>query len=319
MIKLKFTYKGAKTLLKFVFFSFFLLNIFSVFAQQVPHYAQYMYNMQVLNPAFVGSKSDFNATLLSRGQWVRIDGAPQTTTFSVNTRLNSGFGLGATVVNDQIGLLDNTNVNLDVSYTIATSQNGRLALGLKGGIAFYNNDLASGTTVDNEIYASTSGQFGNFGFGMLYSTNKYYVGLSAQNLFESPMFIVQDDFQTIRGLERGNYFLTGGMAFELSKFGDVKFLPSTMIKYTPTLPISIDLNTNFRFSGVFEVGVSYRHQNSVSAMASVILYDRIRIGYAYENYFTSIVQNLSSHEIILRVDLKLRRNKKWLYLDCCYF
>ncbi len=319
MIKLNFTYKRVLPALKLMLFSLTLLQLTSANAQQVPHYAQYMYNTQVLNPAFVGLRSDLNATLLSRGQWINVDGAPQTTTFSLNTRLNSGFGLGAVVISDQIGLLDNTNLNLNVSYTIPTSQNGRLALGLKGGLGFYNNDLASGVTVDNEVYASTSGQFFDLGFGMLYSTNKYYVGLSAMNIFESPMFFVEDDISTIKGLERANYFLTGGTVFELSKFGDVKFLPSTMIKYTPTLPISIDLNANFRFNNIFEFGVSYRHQNSVSAMASVILYNRIRIGYAYENYFTSAVQNLNTHEIILRVDLKLNRKNRWLFLDCCSF
>lgn len=313
------TYRVQKLALKLIFFSLFLLLHTSALPQQAPHYAQYMYNTQVLNPAFVGLRSDLNATLLSRGQWVNVDGAPQTTTFSLNTRLNSGFGLGATVISDQIGLLDNTNVNLNVSYTIPTSQNGRLALGLTGGLGFYNNGLASGVTVDNEVYASTTGEFFDLGFGMLYSTNTYYVGLSAMNLFESPMFFTEDDLSTIKGLERANYFLTGGTVFELSQFGDIKFLPSTMIKYTPTLPISIDLNANFRFNNNFEVGVSYRHQNSASAMASVILYDRIRIGYAYENYFTTAVQNLNSHEIILRVDLKLNRKNKWLFLDCCSF
>jgi type IX secretion system PorP/SprF family membrane protein len=319
MIEVFSTHKIIKSLLKLTLYSFLLFYIANVRAQQVPHYAQYMYNTQVLNPAFVGLRSDFNATLLSRGQWVNVDGAPQTTTFSVNTRLSSGFGFGAVVISDQIGLLDNTNVNLNASYTIPTSQNGRLALGLKGGLGFYNNDLASGITVDNESYASTTGQFFDMGFGMLYSTNRYYVGLSAMNIFESPMFFVEDNLSTIKGLERANYFLTAGAVFDLSRFGDVKFLPSTMIKYTPTLPLSVDLNANFRFNNIFEVGVSYRHQNSVSAMASVILYNRIRIGYAYESYFTNAVQNLSSHEIILRVDLKLKRKNKWLFLDCCSY
>jgi type IX secretion system PorP/SprF family membrane protein len=275
--------------------------------------------MQVLNPAFVGSKSDFNATLLQRGQWINVDGAPETTTFSLNTRLYSGFGLGATVVRDEIGLVDNTDLNLDLSYTIPTSEFGRLAFGVKAGIAFFNNDLASGITVDNEVYASTSGQYGNLGFGMLYSSSNYFVGLSVQNLFESPVFQIQDDIQIVEGLERANYFLTGGMSFDLSRFGNIEFLPSLMVKYTPTLPISIDINTNFRFNNILEAGVSYRHQNSISAMAAVIVYEKFRIGYAYESYFTSINQNLNSHEIILRFDLNFKRNKRWLFQDCCYF
>jgi type IX secretion system PorP/SprF family membrane protein len=145
------------------------------------------------------------------------------------------------------------------------------------------------------------------------------MGLSVQNLFESPVFQLQDDMQTVEGLERGNYFLTGGMSFDLSRFNNIEFLPSVLVKYTPTLPVSIDINANFRFNNIFEAGVSYRQQNSISAMASIIVYKNYRIGYAYENYFTSIGQNLSSHEIILRLDLNFKRNKRWLFQDCCYF
>lgn len=297
----------------------FMLFSFVVTAQQAPHYAQYFYNMQVLNPAFVGSKSDFNAALLTRTQWINIEGAPETTTFSANTRINSGFGFGGTVISDKIGLVDNTDLNIDVSYTIPTSQFGRLSFGVKTGIAFFNNDLASGITVDNEVYASTTGQYGNLGFGMLYTTDKFYVGLSVQNLFESPVFRLQEDIQTVRGLERGNYFLTAGMPIQISKFNNIVFLPSTMLKFNPTLPVSIDLNANFIFDDIFDVGLSYRYQNSYSGMVGVLISERFRVGYAYENYLSSIGQNLSSHELILRVDLNFKRNKRWLFLNCCNF
>lgn len=307
------------TYIKLAIASLMFLCATNVNAQQVPHYAQYRYNMQVLNPAFVGAKSDFNAALLTRQQWINVDGTPETTTFSVNTRLNSGFALGATIISDKIGLVDNTDINLDVSYTIPTSQYGRLTLGIKGGIAFFNNDLASGITVDNEVYASISGDYGNLGFGMLYSSKDYYIGLSAQNLFKSPVFKLQDDVQTLKALERGNYFLTGGMSVELSKFNDVVFYPSAMIKYTPTLPISIDVNANFVFDKKFEAGVSYRLQNSLSAMVAIIINEKFRIGYAYENYITGLGRSFNTHEIILRLELDLKRSKRWLYTNCCNF
>jgi len=319
MIKTIIKHINLKHNFKIVLIVFMFFNINVSYAQQEPHYAQYKYNMQVLNPAFVGSKSDLNASLLTRQQWMNVEGAPETTTFSVNTRLKSGFGIGATVISDQIGLVDNTNLNLDVSYTVPTSQFGRLALGVKSGISFFNNDLASGTTVDNEVYASTSGNYGNLGFGMLYSSKDYYVGLSVQNLFKSPVFELQDDIQTVKGLERGNYFLTGGTAINLSKFNDVVFYPSAMIKYTPTLPLSVDMNANFVYNSKFEAGISYRIQKSISAMVSVILNEKFRIGYAYENYMTGLGKNLNTHEILLRIDLKFGDNndRRWLNMDCC--
>ena len=319
MINIIITHIKFTNKLKIGFFCFLLLNVLFVNAQQAPHYAQYFYNMQVLNPAFVGSKSDFNAAILTRRQWINVEGAPETSTFSVNTRINSGFGFGATVISDKIGLVDNTDLNFDVSYTVPTSEFGRLSFGVKSGISFFNNDLASGITVDDEVYASTTGQYGNLGFGFLYSSEDFYVGLSTQNLFKSPVFRLQDDIQTVEGLERGNYFLTGGMSIELSKFKDIVFRPSTMIKYTPTLPLSVDINANFIFNSKYEIGASYRHQNSLSAMVSLLIDEKFRIGYAYENYLTSIGQNLNSHELILRIDLELKRNKRWLFLNCCDF
>ncbi len=301
-------------LLLVMVFNFYVGN-----AQQAPHYAQYMYNMQVLNPAFVGHKSDLNATLLSRGQWINVEGAPETVTFSLNTRLNSGWGIGATVVAENIGLVENTDLNIDASYSVPLSDTSLLSFGIKGGLSFFTNDLASGITVDNEVYASRTGQYGNMAFGLLYTSNKYYLGLSVLNVFESPVFRIQDDIQTVQGLERGSYFLTGGTIMELSKFSSITFRPSTLIKYSPTLPLSVDLNANFNFNNKFETGISYRHQNSISAMASVIFYDRFRIGYAYENFLAAFGPNLNSHEIILRVDFNLKRNRKWIYRDCCYF
>ena len=116
----------------------------SAYAQQAPHYAQYMYNMQIINPAFVGHKSDFNATLLARSQWVDVDGAPETITFSLNTRLTSGWGIGTSVIRDEIGLVDNTDLNIDVSYSVPLTDTSLLSFGVTGGIAFFNNDLASG-------------------------------------------------------------------------------------------------------------------------------------------------------------------------------
>jgi len=41
-------------------------------AQQDPHYTQYMYNMNVINPAYAGSKENLSIGMLYRKQWVEI-------------------------------------------------------------------------------------------------------------------------------------------------------------------------------------------------------------------------------------------------------
>lgn len=286
-------------------------------AQQLPHYTQYLYNMQIINPAFVGYRAELSMSVLARQQWVGVEGAPTTRTFSLNGRTRNGLGIGTTIVNDRIGLSETTNINVDASYTIVTSRNSRLSFGLKGGLNFFNNNLFDGITPDNELYASTTGRFVNVGFGGLFYTRKFYVGLAIPQLLESPQFYIEDNLKQGSIATNPNLFLSTGMLFKLSE--DILFRPSTMVRYTANLPTSIDVNSSFLYKNILETGVSYRHKNSISGLFTVILNKQYRIGYAYDHRFSVLGGNLNSHEIIFQMDLNFKRNTRWLMFNDCYF
>jgi type IX secretion system PorP/SprF family membrane protein len=293
-----------------------LFNLKS-YTQQLPHYTQYLYNMQIINPAFVGYRAELSMSVLARQQWVGVEGAPTTRTFSLNGRTRRGIGIGTTIINDEIGLSKITNVNLDASYTIVTSQNSRLSFGLKGGFTFFNSNLASGITPDTEIYASETGRSVNVGFGGLFYTQKFYVGLAIPQLLESPQFYIADNFQATSLAINPNIFLSSGILFKLSE--NVLFRPSTMIRYTTGLPVSVDLNTSFLYKNIIETGVSYRYKNSISGLFTVILNKKFRVGYAYDHRFSILGGNLSSHEIVLQLDLNFKRKTRWLLFNDCFF
>lgn len=299
------------------FFGFILLVSLMTQAQQTPHYTQYMYNMQVLNPGYVGARADLSLSLLNRNQWFGVEGAPKTTTFSINGRAFDGVGFGLTVINDKIGLAESTNVNLDASYTIVTSQYGRLSLGLKGGITFFDNNLSEGITPDNDVYASTNGSYPNIGVGAFYYNELFYVGLSAPYLLKTPQFRIDEANDTSGLSENINYFATLGMRYELSN--DILFKPSTLVKYAQNLPVSIDLNANFLYKEQIEFGLSYRFNDSASAMFAVILNKNFRIGYTYDHTLTDLGNNLGSHEVMLHLDLDFKKKGRWLHHTKCYF
>jgi len=293
------------------------LSALNTNAQQLPNYTQYLYNMQIINPAFVGYRADLSMSVLSRDQWVGLEGAPTTQTFSINGRTSRGLGIGATVVNDKIGLTTATNVNFDASYTLIISEASRLSLGLKGGMTFFNNNLFDGITPDNEVYASTSGNFPNVGFGALYYNRDFYVGLSVPYLLETPQFYIQDRFKETSLATNPNVFLSTGALFELSE--SVMFKPSTMVRYTTNQPVSVDVNANFLYNEVIEAGLSYRHQSSISALFTLLIKEKYRIGYAYDYKTIAIPGNLNTHEFILHIDLDFERNSRWLRHNKCYF
>ncbi|MDG1398800.1 MAG: type IX secretion system membrane protein PorP/SprF, partial [Polaribacter sp.] len=114
-----------------------------------------------------------------------------------------------------------------------------------------------------------------------------------------------------------NVFLSTGFLLKLTE--DVLFRPSTMVRYTASLPLSIDVNTNFLYKDIIETGISYRYKNSISGLFTLILNKKYRIGYAYDHRFSILGGNLSSHEIIFQMDLNFKRNTRWLLSNHCYF
>lgn len=295
-----------------------MLSITSISdAQQVPHYTQYLYNMQIINPAYVGVRSDLSVSVLSRQQWQGISGAPITNTFSVNGRANLGLGFGATFVQDKIGLSEINDINVDGSYTIVISETNRLSVGLKFGTTFFTNNLANGITPDQDVYASNSGQFYNVGFGSFFYNENFFVGLSVPYLLDSPQFFIQPDNREIKIAKNQHYFLSSGFIVPLSE--DLLLKPSTMIRYTSNLPISIDVNTNFMYQEMIEAGISYRYNNSISALFAVIINKKLRVGYAYDYRINSAIGNLNTHEFILQLDIDLKRDTRWLQSVNCFF
>ena len=166
----------------------FLISFTSVFGQQDAQYTQYMYNMNVLNPAYAGSRGNLSIGMLGRTQWVGIEGAPQTLTFSLNSPVGKNVGMGLSVIADTYGPVQEQNVFGDFSYTLKTSEFGRLALGLKAGASFLNVNLLSLNPNDPEFSDALSNNvnevFPNIGAGAYYYTDRFYLGLSAPNFIE---------------------------------------------------------------------------------------------------------------------------------------
>jgi type IX secretion system PorP/SprF family membrane protein len=281
-----------------------VVTLFEAQAQQDPHYTQYMYNMNVINPAYAGSKENLSFGLLYRKQWVDIQGAPSTFTFSGSTPAGKNVGIGLSIIADEIGPVKEQNVYGDFSYTLNLGGEHKLALGLKAGVTFQSIgllDLASTLPhpTDNAFGANTSNTFFNLGTGIFYYTDKYYVSFSVPNMIRATYL----DFNgTKYGTETQHYFLTGGYVFDLTP--NLKFKPFAMLKSAFNAPSSVDVSTNFLFNERFEIGASYRLDDSFGAMVNFAITPGLRIGYAYDNVISEIrTVAPSSHEIIVLFDL----------------
>jgi type IX secretion system PorP/SprF family membrane protein len=279
-------------------------------AQQDPHYTQYMYNMNVINPAYAGSKENLAFGLLYRKQWVDIQDSPTTFTFSGHSPAGRNVGLGLSLISDRIGPVEETNAYGDFSYTLNLGGEHRLALGLKAGLTFQNiglltdiNDGSLQDPTDEAFSSNSSNTYFNIGTGFFYYTQKYYIALSVPNMLKSKHLSVRESGEErVYGEESQHYFLTGGYVFDLSP--SVKFKPFAMLKSAFDSPASLDVSANFLFNEKFEAGLTYRLDDSFGAMVNYAITPSLRIGYAYDHIVSDLdVTTPSSHEVILLFDL----------------
>lgn len=278
-----------------------LLIATQVYGQQDPQYTQYMYNMNVINPAYAGSKENLSFGLLYRTQWAGVDGAPQTATFFGHAPISDKVGMGLSVISDEVGPVRETNVYADFSYTLNLGGEHKLAFGIKAGATFHDIGLAGIDLIDpgDPFFQDISTTTPNIGAGFFYHTEKYYFAASLPNILDS---VHLDANGNKIGSEESHYFITGGYVFDLSENTELK--PSFLVKSAFGAPTSFDVNLNARFFKKFEIGGSYRLDDSFSGLINFAITPSLRIGYAYDNVTSDIKRFApASHEFMLLFDL----------------
>ncbi|MBY0541804.1 MAG: type IX secretion system membrane protein PorP/SprF [Sphingobacteriaceae bacterium] len=282
-------------------------------AQQEAMYSQYMFNTLAINPAYAGSRNVTSATALYRNQWVGIQGAPETLTLSIDAPINSKkVGLGLQVFNDRIGVTSTTGAFGSYAYRLRLNK-GTLAFGLQAGASQYRADFQSvslNTFPSNDVAFSENINkvLVNFGAGIYYNTDRFYMGLSSPQILNNKLsnFTVQNN-NVFTGQALHIFFATG-YVFPL---GDVLALkPSVLIKGVKGAPIEADLNATLWINDVIAFGLQYRTEADMAAMIELQASPQIRIGYSYDRSLTKLVQyNSGSHEIMLRYEFGFKKGK----------
>lgn len=293
----------------------FIASLFvgKVNAQQEAMYSQYMFNTLAINPAYAGSRNVASATALYRSQWVGIDGAPETLTFTIDAPVhNNRVGLGLQVFSDKIGVTQNSGALASYAYRLRMEK-GTLAFGLQAGYSQYRAGLSS---VPLNSFSGPDAAFANdinkgllnLGAGIYYNSDRFYVGLSTPQLLNNQLnnFTVTND-NVFRG-QALHLFLASGYVFPLGTDFDLK--PSVLIKGVKGAPIEADLNANLWIKQVFSIGFQYRTSADIAAMVEVQATPQFRLGYSYDRSTTKLVQfNSGSHEIMLRYEFGFEKGR----------
>lgn len=268
-------------------------------AQQDAQFSQYMFNGIYINPAYAGYKEQLNVHAFYRNQWTGIQGSPKTMSVAIDAIANGGnVGLALQLSSDRLGAQRNESVYANYAYRIRMNADGsaRLAFGIGAGAVQLGIDGDLLNPNDPELFKPVGMQstiLPDARAGVYYSDDRFYAGLSADNLVSQ--YISIDRYAFIPQ-PKPHYYLTAGTLLPLSQ--DILLKPSFLLKDDRGGPTSLDLNAFLILANKFWIGGSYRtgvklysknylqkdliKTNSAVAAMQIFASENLRIGYAYD-------------------------------------
>jgi len=305
----------------------------SAFAQQRPHYTQYILNNYILNPALTGIENYTDVKISGRDQWVGLDGAPRTmyltihaplgkkdykssaTSYSVpgeNPRGNSYWanytasephhGLGFSIMNDKTGLYNRFSLNVSYAYHLGLTAKTNIAAGFAAGFQKIGRNGAKSTFNNNDPFDPAQGNVADIykirpdlSAGIWIYSADYFVGLSAQQVIPQKVAFTDDTlgFKLVPHL-----FATAGYRILINE--DVNAIPSVMVKYVSPTDPQFDVNVKLQYQDLFWIGGSYRYKDGYAAMVGLNVGNTFNVGYAYDFLQTPLnTVSKRSHEIII--------------------
>jgi type IX secretion system PorP/SprF family membrane protein len=299
------------------------------YAQQTIQLSQYIFNGLAVNPAYAGYKEDWTINLSSRLQWEGVDGAPKTSTLSIDgvtDGASKNIGLGLLVTNDKLGPENNSSVYANYSYRIRLNNDDsqRLCFGIGAGMIQYSINGAlfnAANTTDSSIPAGTVSKLTpDFRAGIYYYSPGFYLGASVLNLIPEAGL----DPNSIFISQVRNLYVTTGFLIPISPV--INWKPSVLFKEDFKGPTNVTAASYFLFNKILWVGASYsesvalwnkphlqndlNRSDALTGIIAVNITPLLRFGYSYD-FSTAKIQGYqsASHEISLTVGFARKKDR----------
>ena len=286
-----------------------VLALGRVGAQTDPLYTQYRSNMMSVNPAYAGSRDALTLGFLYRNQWVNLEGAPSTRTVTIHGPLKRNLGIGLGITNDVIGPTSQTGIFGNISGRIKLGTSTYFSGGVQLGFDYFSTNFVGITTSrpDRAFSEDVVSLLPNIGAGIYLYSEKFYLGFSVPKILSSTLFDGAVPAQDVK-LKR-HYTLIAGYIFNLTP--DLKFKPTTLLRFVEGAPISNDITAEFVVADKFWLGAFYRWEESTGVILGYNITPQFKIGYSYDYTLSELIAVSSgSHEITLTYDFIYNGGKK---------
>lgn len=272
-----------------------------------------MHNNLIFNPACTGQLDIPGLVLLTRHQWIGLEGAPSSQILTLHSRMkDKNIGIGLCIENDRIGPVHQMGFYASYSYTIKITRKSKLSMGLRGGLNTYQINLTRLHVIDQGDYLFTNDLknplLPNFGIGFYYTSNNIHISFSSPELFQNDLTPDGVVSSTKLSRKQRHYFLSGGGKFIL--YNDIELKPSLLIRIAHGAAPTFDLSAIAKLKEKFELGIVYRVGISFGGMIHYPFRNGISLGYAYD-FSTKYLKgyNSGTHELFLGYNFQFNKKK----------
>lgn len=290
----------------FTLLAFFPL---ALFAQQLPHYSQYMLNDYVMNPAIGGKNNYFVGMSANRYQWSGITDAPRTYILSVHGPLKyDHMGVGGQLFTDIVGPTRRTGFYLSYAYHAPLNEKLKLSFGLSAGILQFmvdgqkiNLHDPGDLTIMNSLQSVLTP---DFSAGFYLHHERFWVGASCLQIQQNKLKFFEYMSNTTSVMNRHYY---GMLGYRQPIGEDFVLEPSALLKFVNPAPFQFDIGLRAIYKEKFWLGGSFRNRDAFAAYMGFIIKENLTLGYAHD-FTTTNLRNYSTgtHELVIGVRFSKR-------------
>jgi type IX secretion system PorP/SprF family membrane protein len=217
----------------------------------------------------------------------------------------SRVGVGLMFTSDKIGIHDDYGIFASYAYHLPINRNSKLSMGLQAGFNHLSSDFTElhiRDFSDPNLFGRITKMNPNFGAGLYYYGEKFYLGLSVPFMLENKLVDVEGVLSEAK--QSRNYYFNGGYTFTPNP--NFKITPSMLVRFQEGAPLGVDINAMSSYKEIVGLGVSYRSNDAVIFLFQLQLFQNLYLGYAYDYTTTDLNQfSKGSHEILLNYRFRI--------------
>ena len=273
-----------------------MLNL-TVSAQQVSLSTIYVENPFAFNPAIAGSDNKFLIRVNHRSQWLGFADAPVTQHVSAfGPTKTRNLGYGANLNYDRTGPISMLKMNGAFASNFAINFDVRVSFGLNMGFIQYRADGTIFDPYDDDDPLAPLAVMANFlpdgGGGVYVYHNDWYVGLSAQQLFNNRLKLAPNGENSPRNRLRTHFYGYAGYRFADGVAKNLVVEPSVLVRKVVANPMQMDISARVILKHQFWGGLCVRNTfesfNDLSLLVGYMHNKIFHVSLAYDFTFAQI-------------------------------